>query len=135
MKETPWASLRLRSERNLERIRALLDLSSASLGLMYGSLLLILGTGIWAGFRGRWWDMGWIWPGLGLLIFIILTMNALASPYYIGPLDGCSPGILIAGFYSEGEKGFIDVHAAVADISLLVVVLIVTPLSFLARFR
>ena len=76
-------SLRLRKERNLERIRALLDLSSASLGLMYGSLLLILGTRIWAGFRGRWWNMGWIWAGLGLLIFIIVAMYPLASSYYI----------------------------------------------------
>ena len=42
---------------------------------------------------------------------------------------------LFAAFYSEGDKEFIDVHARVADISLLVVVLIVTPLAFLARFR
>ena len=77
-------ALRLRSERNIERIRALLDLSSASMGLMYGSLLLILGTGIWAGFRGNWWRMGWIWAGLGLLIFITIAMFVLASPYYNG---------------------------------------------------
>ena len=44
-------------------------------------------------------------------------------------------GFLFAGFYSEGNRGFIDAHAAGADISLLVVVLIVTPLAFLARFR
>ncbi len=42
---------------------------------------------------------------------------------------------LFAGFYSKGEKGFITAHAVGADISLLVVVLIVTPLAFLARFR
>ena len=43
---------------------------------------------------------------------------------------------MFAVFYSEGGKtGFIDAHAVGADISLLVVVLIVTPLAFLARFR
>ena len=44
-------------------------------------------------------------------------------------------GFLFAAFYSEGERDFIDVHAAVADISLLVVVLIITSLAFLTRFR
>ena len=43
-------------------------------------------------------------------------------------------GFLFAAFYSEAEKGFLDAHAAVADISLLVVALIITPLAFLARF-
>ena len=77
-----FVALRLRSERNLERIRALLELSSASMALMYGSLLLIFGTRIWAGFRGNWWRMGWIWAGLGLLIFVTIAMFVLASPYY-----------------------------------------------------
>ena len=44
-------------------------------------------------------------------------------------------GFLFAASYSEGKRDFINVHAAVADISLLVVVLIITPLAFLARFR
>ena len=44
-------------------------------------------------------------------------------------------GFLFAAFYNEGKRGFIDVHSLVADISLLVVVLIITPVAFLARFR
>ena len=44
-------------------------------------------------------------------------------------------GFLFAAFYSEGKRDFIDVHSLVADISLLVVVLIITPVAFLARFR
>ena len=52
------------------------------------------------------------------------------------PLTVIIQGILFAAFYSEGgKKGFIDAHAVAADISLLVVVLIITPLAFLARFR
>ena len=43
-------------------------------------------------------------------------------------------GFFFAAFYSEGEKGFLDAHARGADISMIVVVLIVTPLAFLARF-
>ena len=43
-------------------------------------------------------------------------------------------GFLFSAFYSEAEKGFLDAHGVVADISLLVVALIITPLAFLARF-
>ena len=52
------------------------------------------------------------------------------------PLTVIIQGILFAAFYSEGgKKGFIDAPAVGADISLLVVVLIITPLAFLARVR
>jgi hypothetical protein len=47
-----------------------------------GHFLLILGTGVWAGFKGHWWSMGWIWASIGLLIFVTLAMYALATPYY-----------------------------------------------------
>ena len=43
-------------------------------------------------------------------------------------------GFLFSAFYSEAEKGFLDAHGVVADSSLLVVGLIITPLAFLARF-
>jgi len=43
-------------------------------------------------------------------------------------------GFLFSAFYSEAEKDFLDAHGIVADISLLVVVLIITPLAFVARF-
>jgi hypothetical protein len=75
-------ALRLRGERDVERVRALLDLSSASLGAMYGSLLLLLAAGIVAGFLGHWWGRAWIWTALGLLVLLIVAMYALASTYY-----------------------------------------------------
>ena len=61
---------------------------------------------------------------------------AYAALIALTPLTVIVQGISFAAFYSEGGKtGYIDVHSAVADISLLVVVLIVTPVAFLARFR
>ena len=52
------------------------------------------------------------------------------------PLAVIAQGILFAAFYSEGGKrGYLDAHAVVADISLIIVVLILTPVAFLARFR
>ena len=45
-------SLKLRGERDLERVRALLQPSGLSLYASYPSLLLLLVTGIVAGFMG-----------------------------------------------------------------------------------
>ena len=75
-------SLKLRKERDLERVRGLLDVSGGSLIAMYIFLLLLLAAGIVAGFMGHWWGRGWIWAALGLLVAITVAMSVLASPYY-----------------------------------------------------
>ncbi len=75
-------SFRLRRERNLERIRALLDLSGSSLNVLYISLLVLLAGGITAGFMRRWWGHGWIWVALGLLIAILVAMYLRGTSYY-----------------------------------------------------
>jgi len=75
-------SFALRRERNLERIRALLNLSINSYNVMYVSLLLLLVAGIVAGFMGRWWGAGWIWTALGLLIALIVAMSLVGTRYY-----------------------------------------------------
>jgi MFS family permease len=72
----------LRRERKLERIHALLDLSGSSFGAMSGSLLLLLISGIIAGFMGNWWSYGWIWLSLGLLIALWLVMGIFGSRHY-----------------------------------------------------
>ena len=75
-------ALRLRNERNPDRIRALLDVSSSSLGVLYAAILLLLVGGVWAGFEGDWWDEGWIWVALGTFVANLLFMYAYAATYY-----------------------------------------------------
>ena len=48
------AAFALRRERNLERVRALLDLSSSSLGILHSSIMILFLTRIVIGFMGRW---------------------------------------------------------------------------------
>lgn len=72
----------LRRERKLERIHALLELSSAAGGMMIGSLLLLLISGIVAAFMGNWWGYGWIWLSLGLLVAIWMVMGFFGARYY-----------------------------------------------------
>ena len=72
----------LRRERNLEHIQALLNLSSSSLGILHGSIAVLLVTGIVSGSIGHWWSRAWIWLSMGLLIAMYTYMGIAASGYY-----------------------------------------------------
>lgn len=76
------AGFALQKEHNLERIRALLFLSGTSHRAMYPSLLVIVLSGILAGFQGSWWVSGWIWVSLGLLIVLFAAMYAMGGKLY-----------------------------------------------------
>lgn len=75
-------ALRLRHERNPDRIRVMLQVSSSSLGVFYVSTGLLLIGGVWAGFSGSWWDQGWIWIALGVFIANIGFMYSYTTPFY-----------------------------------------------------
>ena len=75
-------ALRLRHERNPDRIRVMLQVSSSSLGIFYVSIVLLLVGGIVNGFQRDWWSQGWIWVALGTFVVIMVAMYVLASPYY-----------------------------------------------------
>jgi len=75
-------ALRLRTERDRNRIAELLQFSGASVMASYVSLGILLIGGVWAGFRLDWWEYGWIWVSLGVLVFMIVEMGVVARPYY-----------------------------------------------------
>lgn len=72
----------LRREKDLERVRSLLQLSTTSYRVMYLSLLVIALTGILAGFLGNWWSHGWIWAVLIVLIVVLGAMVPMGSKVY-----------------------------------------------------
>ena len=72
-------AFRLSRESERSRLAALLDLSSASLGVMYLSLLVLLIAGIILGFMGKWWGLAWIWVSLALLVLMAVAMYVRAS--------------------------------------------------------
>jgi len=72
----------LKRERDLQKIRALLDFSSTSYPLMISTLLASIGFGIIAGFQGHWWKFGWIWTSITLLVVILALMYFLGSNVY-----------------------------------------------------
>ena len=77
-----WASDQIRKERDPERIKVLLEMSSRSLGMVYGALLVLLIAGIIAGIVGNYFGQLWIWAAVVTLVVIIVLMYALASNYY-----------------------------------------------------
>lgn len=77
-------ALRLRNQRDPALARAWLELNANSVvvTVFYGSLLMLLVTGVISGFMGDWWGRGWIWLSLVLLIGIIVSMYLIGSRYY-----------------------------------------------------
>jgi hypothetical protein len=53
---------------------------------MYPFLLLVLLTGIAAGFAGSWWRFKWIWTAIAVLLLTVILMNVLGVQY--NPLRG-----------------------------------------------
>lgn len=100
-------SLRLRTERDPERVRALLDLSRWSLGRATGIIVLIaVVAGVVAGFAGEWWNRAWLWISLGLFVALFLAMYPLAAQplHRIREVAGVTAGPPF-GFGSKAEPG------------------------------
>lgn len=70
---------KLRGEREVERIRVLLDLSRGANSVANACLLVLLLAGIVAAFMGGWWSYGWVWVSLGVLVLISASMFAFGS--------------------------------------------------------
>jgi hypothetical protein len=72
----------LRREQNVDRMRALLEMSGIAVNVMYGGLLILLIGGIGAGFMGNWWSQGWIGVSLVLLIILVAWMGYYSQTRY-----------------------------------------------------
>lgn len=70
---------KLRGERQVDRIRVLLELSRGANSVANGLLLLLLAAGVTLGFMGDWWGQYWIWAALALLILMSVAMLAFGS--------------------------------------------------------
>lgn len=75
-------AFRLRKERDRGKIVAITQLSGSSLTGMYVSLLWLIVFGVIAGIQGDWWNDGWFWISIGLLVVVVGEMGAVARPYY-----------------------------------------------------
>lgn len=75
-------TFRLSREKNLDRMRALMELSSSSLPVMWLGLILLLAAGITAGFMGNWWSRGWIGTALALMVVMTVWFGYYARRHF-----------------------------------------------------
>jgi hypothetical protein len=73
---------RVRREVSAERVRALLDLSRATVPASNYMLMATLLCGIALGFLGHWWSAGWLWVAIVILFLVLFTMGKVAVPYF-----------------------------------------------------
>lgn len=76
------AALRLRTERDRTRVAELLRFSGTSILGMYVSLGWLIAFGVVAGIKGGWWNDGWFWISVAILVLVAGEMSAVARPYY-----------------------------------------------------
>ena len=76
------AALRVRKETDRTRIAIMLQTSGSSLVGMYVSLGWLVAFGIVAGIQGGFWNDGWFWISVGVLVAVVVEMGAVARPYY-----------------------------------------------------
>lgn len=75
-------SFRLKKEREMARVQAMLDLSANMWLVMIVSLLVLLVAGIINAFIGNWWSFGWIWVSLLLSLGITVWMFFVGQGTY-----------------------------------------------------
>ena len=65
-----------------QQVAGILQLSAATVTAFYVSTLVLLAGGIGAGVVGQWFDQGWIWVSLGLLIGVGILMFPMARSHF-----------------------------------------------------
>jgi small-conductance mechanosensitive channel len=73
----------LKKERDIQKVRTMLELSERSFPVMFLLLYAFFLLGIIAGFQGHWWRYGWIWVSIVLLLAIYVLMTILGTGIYI----------------------------------------------------
>ena len=67
-------TFQLRKERNLDRIRAMLDLSATTIMVLFISFLIMGLTGLIMPFLLKIWNQGWVWLSIVLMVYVLLHM-------------------------------------------------------------
>ena len=90
----------LRRQTEIERIRALLDLSKSTRLAAGLSVMAVLATGIAVGFTGDWWGTVWIWASLALLVLVAVAMTLLGGRYF----DQVRRAVGLPELYATGRR-------------------------------
>ena len=106
----------LKKERDIQRVRTLLDLSATSHPARTYLMWAFLIFGITATIQGGWWKFGWVWASLVLVIIIFVLMAVFGSRIYSEARKAAGIRYNIKGkwFPSEPAKSDDEVFAILA---------------------
>ncbi len=76
------ATVLVRRIRDPEQVSGILQLSAATVSAFYVSTVVLLVGGFGAGFEGHWFDQGWIWLSLGVLVGVGVLMFPMARRHF-----------------------------------------------------
>ena len=113
-------SYAIKKERDVNRIRALLDISEASYPSMFSSLLAVIVFGLAAAFLNMtWWRFGWIWVSLLVLVAIVVLMAVFGATAFgeIRKAAGLPYRVKGKPFPAESAKSNEEVYAATAKVN------------------
>lgn len=124
-----FMAFRLRGARDRQTVAALLEVGSMSLGPMYIGLALLIIGGLGAAWVANYWSQTWIIASIVVFIVVLVTMWAVASPYYMnlrkaltepGP-DG-NPTMSDESLTAQLDSRRPEILAAVGTVGLLLLV-------------
>jgi hypothetical protein len=75
-------SFQIKREKDIDGIKAILNLSNAALPFAYLSLMALLLAGVGAGIMGNWFSQGWIWAAIVLLVLMWFGMVVYGMRYF-----------------------------------------------------
>ncbi|NOH02660.1 MAG: hypothetical protein HND47_12230 [Chloroflexi bacterium] len=113
-------SYAIKKERDVNRIRALLDLSAASYPSMLWTLLAVIVFGLAAAFLNRvWWKFGWIWVSILVLVVIVVLMAIYGAGVFGEIRKAAGLPYMVRGkpFPAEPAKSDEDIFAVTAKVN------------------
>jgi hypothetical protein len=77
-----FVALSIRSERQLDRVSTLLDLSKSAVAVAAFAVIFLLLTGVAAAFVGDYWGGRWVWASLAILVVLWGYMSFRGTRYH-----------------------------------------------------
>mgnify|MGYP006363978081 CR=1 FL=1 len=113
-------SYAIKKERDVNRIRVLLDLSAASYPVMLWTLLAVIVFGLAAAFLNMvWWKFGWIWISIIVLVVIVVLMAIYGAGVFGEIRKAVGLPYMVKGkpFPAEPAKSDEEVFAVVSKVN------------------
>jgi small-conductance mechanosensitive channel len=119
-------AFQIRKETDIERIRAMLDLSGTTIMLMFISFLVMGLSGLTLPFLLHFWNTGWVWLSIVLILVVFFWMVFMNERSYkkLRKLVGLPYMIRNKNFPAEPPANQEEIHAHIRSINVTQIVII-----------